>query len=97
MKQYYVYILASLSRKLYIGVTSDLARRVYEHKHKVLPGFTAKYNIDRLVYFEVMENPTTAITRETQLKGLLRKKKVELIESANPGWRDLAVELGLID
>ncbi|HEX8693776.1 MAG TPA: GIY-YIG nuclease family protein [Longimicrobium sp.] len=97
MKQYYVYILASLSRKLYIGVTSDLARRVYEHKHEVLPGFTAKYDIDRLVYFEVVENPRTAIARETQLKGLLRKKKVELIESANPGWRDLAVELGLID
>jgi putative endonuclease len=97
VRQFYVYIVASHSRKLYVGMTNDLARRVYQHRHKLLPGFTAKYNIHRLVYYEVTGNPAAAIAREKELKGWLRKWKVELIEGANPGWRDLAVELGLIE
>ena len=91
MKQYYVYILASRSRILYIGVTNDLERRVYEHKKKLVPGFTAKYNIDRLVYFEATEDVQAAIAREKQIKGWLRSRKVSLIESVNRTWDDLSV------
>ncbi len=89
-KQFYVYLLASKSRTLYVGVTSDLTRRVYEHKHKLLPGFTSKYNIDRLVYFEVGEGAEGAIAREKQIKGWSRAKKVALIETANQCWADLS-------
>ena len=75
MKQYYVYIMTNRSGTLYIGVTNDLARRVYEHKNKLIPGFTAKYNITKLVYFETTTDVRTAIAREKQIKGWLRAKK----------------------
>ncbi len=91
-RQFYVYIMASQSYTLYVGVTGDLAHRVYEHKHKLLPGFTRKYNINRLVYYECYESPNDAITREKQLKGLLRQKKIALVEAENPEWRDLSLD-----
>jgi putative endonuclease len=89
-KQYFVYILAS-SRNgtLYIGITSDLIRRVWEHKNKQVDGFTKKYNVDNLVYFEVFEDPGNAIRREKRLKFYKRKWKIDLIEKANPEWKDL--------
>ncbi len=90
MNQYYVYILANYSRTLYIGVTNDVHRRVYEHKQKLVPGFTSKYNISKLVYFEATPDARAAIAREKQMKGWLRAKKIALIESANPRWDDLA-------
>ena len=88
--QYYVYIMASRSRTLYTGVTNNLERRVYEHKKKLVPGFTAKYNIERLVYFETTEDVNTAISREKQIKGWTRSKKLALIGSDNPTWNDLS-------
>ena len=90
-KPYYVYIMTNRSRTLYTGVTNDLERRVYEHKQKVVPGFTVKYRITRLVYFEVTQDIHAAIAREKQIKGWLRAKKMALIESANPEWKDLSV------
>lgn len=90
MKQYYVYIMTNKSRTIYTGVTNDLQRRVYEHKQKLVPGFTAKYNISRLVYFEETTDALSAIAREKQIKGWLRVKKTNLIESTNPEWLDLA-------
>ncbi len=90
MKQYYVYIMTNRSRTLYTGVTNNLERRVYEHKQKLIPGFTKKYNITRLVYYEVSDDIREAIKREKQIKGWLRIKKVALIESVNPHWKDLA-------
>jgi putative endonuclease len=90
LKQYYVYIMTNKSRTLYTGVTNDLQRRVYEHKQKLVSGFTAKYNISRLVYFEVTTDALSAIAREKQIKGWLRVKKTNLIESTNPEWIDLA-------
>jgi putative endonuclease len=86
----YVYILASRSRTLYTGVTSDLHRRVFEHKNKLVSGFTSKYNINRLVYFEDMPSIVEAIAGEKRIKGWLRQKKIDLIESVNPEWDDLA-------
>ena len=91
MKQYYVYIMTNRSRTLYTGVTSDLERRVYEHKRKLVPGFTSKYRIARLVHFEGCQDIHVAIAREKQIKGWLRAKKVALIESVNPEWKDLSV------
>ena len=91
-KQYYVYIMTNRSRTLYTGVTNDLERRVYEHKEKLVPGFTVKYNITRLVYFEVTQDVQAAISREKQIKGWLRRRKIALIESVNPGWKDLSIE-----
>ena len=90
MKQYFVYIMASASGTLYTGVTGDLERRVAEHKQKLIPGFTARYNITRLVYYESTPDVRSAIAREKQIKGWLRAKKVALIESVNPQWRDLS-------
>src|SRR5215469_14009909 len=87
---YYVYIVASRSRVLYTGVTNDLERRVFEHKNKLTPGFTAKYNVDRLVYFEDTGDVLAAIAREKQLKRWLRARKVALIEATNPKWLDLS-------
>lgn len=87
-----VYILASPSRVLYIGMTNDLGRRVGEHKEKVIPGFTQRYNITRLVYLEEFNGPLAAIAREKQLKRWSRAKKIALIESMNPEWNDLAEE-----
>ena len=94
MKQYYVYIMASLSGTLYTGVTDDLERRVFEHKHKLVPGFSSKYNVNRLVYFEETRDIKEALNREKQIKGWLRAKKVELIISCNPKWQDLSEEWG---
>jgi len=89
-KYYYVYILSNkYNNVLYVGITNDLIRRVYEHKNKLVEGFTEKYNVDKLVYYELFNDPINAITREKQLKGYSRKKKVELVNSFNPGWKDL--------
>ncbi len=92
MKQSYVYIMTNKSKTLYVGVTNNLQRRVYEHKNKTIQGFTSKYNITKVVYFEVFNNIESAIKREKQIKGWLRKKKIELIESMNPDWNDLSEE-----
>ena len=88
--RYFVYILASKSRKLYVGVTNDLERRIYEHKQKLADGFTARYRIDRLVHFEETSDVMTAMEREKQIKGWLRDKKIALIESSNATWEDLS-------
>jgi putative endonuclease len=88
--QYYVYIMTNRSGTLYTGVTNNLERRVYEHKWALNDGFTRKYNITTLVYFETAEDVRSAIEREKQIKGWLRSKKIALVESANPEWKDLA-------
>jgi putative endonuclease len=86
----YVYILTNDSDKiLYVGVTSNLVKRVYEHKEKVVEGFTKKYNIGKLVYYEVLDDIESAIEREKQIKAGSRKKKIELIKSFNPTYQDL--------
>jgi putative endonuclease len=90
--QHYVYIMASTSRVLYVGVTNDLHRRVWEHKEKRVGGFTRRYNVTRLVYYEETNDARVAIEREKQIKGWLRAKKVALIEAVNPGWGDLSEE-----
>jgi len=90
MRTFYVYIMAGKFRTLYTGVTNNLERRVLEHKRKLVPGFTSKYNINRLVYFETFGDIRAAIQREKQIKGWLRAKKVTLIVSGNPTWRDLS-------
>jgi putative endonuclease len=89
---YYVYILASPSRTIYIGVTNNLERRVYEHAQKLIPGFTSHYNVSRLVYFEETPDVYAAISREKQLKGWRRARKIALIEKSNPEWRDLCLD-----
>lgn len=87
---YYVYLLASQRNgTLYLGVTRDLVRRVYQHKTKTTPGFTSRYDVAKLVWFEVCDDPTTAITREKELKKWKRAWKLRLIEESNPQWRDL--------
>jgi putative endonuclease len=91
-RAYSVYILASASRRLYIGVTSNLVRRLWPHRTKSIPGFTADYNITSLVFFEATNDVMVANTREKELKGWRRAKKVALIEEHNPDWRDLAVD-----
>ena len=91
-RQYYVYIMTNGVRTLYVGVTNDLMRRVYEHKQKLVPGFTRKYNLTWLAYYEETSDIWSAIGREKQIKGWRRSKKVELIESMNPRWKDLALE-----
>ncbi len=89
-KQYYIYILTSNNHNvLYTGITSDLVRRIYEHKNKLCKGFTYKYNINKLVYYEIFLDPVSAIEREKQIKGGSRKKKVAMIESINSEWDDL--------
>jgi len=90
MKQYFVYIMASKSRVLYTGVTNDLQRRVYQHKNKLVKGFTAKYNVTRLVHFEMTSDVKVAITREKQIKAWTRAKRIALIEATNPTWQDLS-------
>jgi putative endonuclease len=90
MNQYYVYIMTNRSKTLYTGVTNDLRLRVYQHKKKIVPGFTAKYRIDKLVYYEVGNDIYQVIRREKQIKGWLRAKKIDLIESVNPEWKDLS-------
>jgi len=89
LKTYYVYILSNKSRTLYIGVTNDLTRRIYEHKNKLVEGFTKKYNISKLVYYEMTNSIEAAIKREKQLKAWHRKWKIDLIETKNPLWKDL--------
>ncbi|MCE3044675.1 GIY-YIG nuclease family protein [Legionella sp. 16cNR16C] len=86
----YVYLLTNKHNNvLYTGVTNNLIRRVYEHKNKLVKGFTQKYNVDRLVYYEVCSGIIVAIEREKQIKGWSRKKKNDLINALNPGWDDL--------
>lgn len=90
MATYHVYILASRKNgTLYVGVTNDLIRRVYEHKHDLAPGFTAKYRVHKLVYFEATDSVRAAIQREKNLKHWPRDWKISLIEKQNPDWRDL--------
>ena len=92
MERYWVYIMTNRSRTLYTGVTNDLERRIYEHKHKMGSKFTSKYNITKLVYYEGFSDIRDAIAREKQIKGWLRAKKIALIESVNPEWKDLSAE-----
>ena len=92
MNQYYVYIMSSFRGTFHVGVTNDLTRRVYEHRHKRIGGFTKRYNVSRLVYYEDTNDVESAIVREKQIKGWLRKKKIALIESLNPYWTDLTEE-----
>ena len=95
-KTYYVYILASKRNgTLYIGVTNDLERRLYEHKNNLIEGFTNKYNVHHLVYYEDVNDVQSALQREKQLKRWTRKWKIELIEKVNPEWHDLADDLVL--
>lgn len=90
MKQPAVYILASRRNgTLYVGVTSDLVRRIWQHKSDAVPGFTSRYAVHRLVWYETAESMEVAIAREKELKNWRRRRKLALIESANPGWRDL--------
>ncbi len=91
-KEYYVYILSNQRGTLYTGVTNDLERRVFEHKSKSVEGFTRKYNVSRLVYFETSDDVTAVIAREKQIKGMLRAKKIDLIKTMNPALSDLASE-----
>ena len=91
-KEYYVYIMTNKSRTLYTGVTNDLMRRVYQHKNKLVSGFTNKYNIQYLVYYESTSNVYAALKREKQIKGWLRAKKIALIDLMNPEWKDLSEE-----
>ncbi|MCP3388669.1 GIY-YIG nuclease family protein [Bradyrhizobium sp. CCGB12] len=87
---YYVYLLASKKYgTLYIGVTNDIIRRIHEHKSRVAAGFSKRYSVDRLVWFEIYEDPVTAITREKELKKWRREWKIRLIEEQNPQWIDL--------
>jgi putative endonuclease len=94
MKQYYVYILASKKNgTLYIGVTNNIIRRVYEHKNDEVEGFTKKYEVHKLVYYEQTENIESALNREKQLKKWNREWKINLIQKENPNWKDLYNEL----
>ena len=86
----FVYILASKGRVLYVGVTADLLRRMWQHRTGVLPGFTRRYGVSHLVYYESANDPAAAISREKQIKGWARVKKVAMIDSMNPEWNDLA-------
>lgn len=93
MKQYYVYILASKKNgTLYIGVTNNLIKRIYEHKHGLVEGFTQSYAVNKLVYYEETPDIKSAISREKQMKKWYRKWKIELIEKENPKWKDLYEE-----
>ena len=94
MKGYYVYILTTKWNKmLYIWVTNNLERRIYEHKNKLIESFTKKYNINKLVYYETCNDITIAIQREKELKGWLRSKKNNLVHTLNPDWKDLAEDM----
>jgi len=90
IKKYYVYIMSNKAHRLYTGVTSKLESRVFQHKNKMLEGFTSRYNFDRLAYFEVFTDIRSAIDREKQLKGWIRARKLALIEAQNPWWHDLS-------
>lgn len=89
-EHFYVYILASFhNRVLYVGMTSELPKRIWEHKNKVISGFTAKYNVDRLVYYELHDDAENAVKRERNIKEWKRAWKIELVEKENPDWHDL--------
>lgn len=90
MRTYYVYIMSSGRRTLYVGVTGDLQRRIHEHRQKLVEGFTKRYNVNHLVYFESVTEVHQAIAREKQIKKWSRAKKIALIRSMNPKWKDLA-------
>ena len=92
MTQYCVYIMTNSSGTLYVGMTNNLQRRVYEHKYNLIEGFTKKYNVTRLVYFEETGDVQSAIAREKEIKKWRRSKKIALIESLNPKWQDLSEE-----
>lgn len=97
-KEYYVYIMTNKGDTVfYTGVTNDLRRRIYEHREKLVRGFTSKYNVTKLVYYEVADNVDSAILREKQIKAGSRQMKIELIKSINSEWRDLGDELLRID
>jgi len=91
-KSYYVYIMASKTKVLYTGITNDIYARVWQHKRKIKKGFTARYNVNRLVYFAETDEVDKAIAYEKQIKGWLRIKKIRLIEKDNPNWNDLAAK-----
>jgi len=90
LRTLFVYIMSGYNRRIYTGVTNDLERRFLEHRKKLVPGFTSRYNFHRLVYYEEVEGPLEAIAREKEIKGWRRSKKVALIESVNPNWEDLS-------
>ena len=93
-RQYYIYIMTNKRNTvLYTGVTNDLKKRVYEHKEKLAEGFTERYNVDKVIYYEVFQDPENAILREKQIKGGSRAKKIALVKSMNPEWKDLYDEL----
>jgi putative endonuclease len=89
-RTYHVYMMASMSRRLYVGITGNLARRVHQHQTGEFKGFSKKYHMNRLVYAEPTSDVHVAIRREKQIKGWLRRRKIQLIESVNPEWRDLS-------
>ena len=92
MKTYYVYILSNTSNStIYVGVTNNLARRVWEHKNHFVESFTKKYNVTKLIYYELFDNIFSALTREKQLKGWTRIKKDQLINAINPNWDELTL------
>ena len=94
MKNFYTYIITNEARRpLYVGVTNDLARRIYEHKHEVCDGFSKRYHLHKLVYYELHSNAKTAIEREKKLKQMRREKKFALILSVNPAWNDLSQDI----
>ena len=93
MKQYYVYILSNNTKMLYIGVTNNLPRRIYEHKDKLVKDFSSKYNLTKLIYYESTKNVYEAIKREKQLKNWHREWKLNLISSKNPDWIDLSIHI----
>jgi putative endonuclease len=89
-KQYYVYIMTNRNnRVLYTGITNDLKRRAFEHKEKLMDGFTKKYSVSKLVYYEILEDPENAILREKKIKAGSRQKKIDLINAINREWADL--------
>jgi len=90
MEDFYVYILTNSAGVLYIGITHDMSNRLWEHVHNRVPGFAVRYNLDRLVFFEIFPTANEAIAREKQLKGWRREKKAALIATTNPGWWDLS-------
>jgi putative endonuclease len=94
---FYVYMMTNKDNNvLYTGVTSNLQQRLYQHKHKLIKGFTSKYNVDKLVYYEHGTDVNGAISREKQIKSWNRKRKNNLVETMNPEWKDLGIELNLI-
>ena len=93
MNNYFVYILTNKSNNvIYTGVTNNITRRIFEHKNKLVKGFTSWYNIDKLIYYEETSSIQSALAREKQIKGWLKKKKIALIELKNPSWKDLSTE-----